>query len=179
MPNSKTLLKVVIYLALMGVMALPLFGFRVPKLLPSIWLLLIHEFSGIIFVGHTVFSNIWSMRVRQTQPPQTGVWARAFIRKMAFRITLPTTIITPLAGLMLIEDWGGLMAARWAYDAYLCFWLMAGISLWPDLIRLAVDEHAKAATHGMRGGLIRSMIALALTIYIIVVMVTKQAWISG
>ena len=80
---------------------------------------------------------------------------------------------------MLIEDWGGLVEARWAYDAYLCFWLMAGISLWPDLIRLAVDEHASEATHGMRGGLIRSMVALALTIYIIVVMVTKQAWISG
>lgn len=179
MPKSKTLLKVAIYLALMGIMALPLFGFRVPKLLPSIWLLLIHEFAGIIFVGHTVFSNIWSMRVRQTQPAQTGVWARAFIRKLAFRITLPTTIITPLAGLMLIEDWGGLMATGWAYDAYLCFWLMAGISLWPDLIRLFIDEHAESATHGMRGGLIRSMIALALTIYILVVMVTKQAWISG
>jgi hypothetical protein len=56
---------------------------------------------------------------------------------------------------------------------------MAGISLWPDLIRLFIDEHAESATHGMRGGLIRSMIALALTIYILVVMVTKQAWISG
>jgi hypothetical protein len=171
--------QIIIYLILMGVMALPLFGFRLPKLLPSVWLLLIHEFSGFIFVGHTVFSNIWSMRVRQTQPHETGVWARAFIRKMALRITLPTTIITPLAGLMLIEDWGGLMEARWAYDAYLCFWLMAGVSLWPDLIRLAVDTHANEATHGMKGGLIRSMIALALTIYIIVVMVTKQAWITG
>jgi len=179
MYSRNKILKVFIYLVLMGVMALPLFGFRVPKLLPSIWLLLIHEFSGFIFVGHTVFSNIWSMRVRQTQPPEVGVWARAFIRKMAFRITLPTTIITPLVGLMLIEDWGGLTQARWAYDAYLCFWLMAGISLWPDLIRLYIDDHAEEATHGMKGGLIRSMIALALTIYIIVVMVTKQAWITG
>ena len=178
MKQSKAI-KVAIYIVLMGIMALPLLGFRVPKLLPSIWLLLIHEFSGFIFVGHTVFSNIWSMRVRQTQAPEVGVWARAFIRKMAFRITLPTTIITPLAGLMLIEDWGGLEQAPWAYDAYLCFWLMAGISLWPDLIRLAVDKHANDATHGMVGGLVRSMIALALTIYIIVVMVTKQAWITG
>jgi hypothetical protein len=179
MTNYQKILKALIYLALMGVMALPLLGIRVPKLLPSIWLLLIHEFSGFIFVGHTVFSNIWSMRVRQTQPPEVGVWARAFIRKMAFRITLPTTIITPLAGVMLIEDWGGLMQARWAYDAYLCFWIMAGVSLWPDLIRLYIDDHAEEATHGMKGGLIRSMIALALTIYIIVVMVTKQAWITG
>ena len=171
--------KVGIYLLLMGTMALPLFGLRLPKMLPSIWLLLIHEFSGFIFVGHTVFSNIWSMRVRQTQSPEVGIWARAFIRKMALSITLPTTIITPLAGLMLIEDWGGLQAAPWAYDAYLCFWLMAGISLWPDLIRLAIDAHAQDATHGMRGGLIRSMVALVLTIYIIVCMITKQAFITG
>jgi hypothetical protein len=176
---KQNVIKLTIYILLMGTMALPLFGFRVPKLLPSIWLLLIHEFSGIIFIGHTVFSNIWSMRVRQTQPAATGIWARAFIRKLAFRITLPTTVITPLAGLMLIEDWGGLMQARWAYDAYLCFWIMAGVSLWPDLIRLAIDENAQEATHGMKGGLIRSMIALALTIYIVVVMVTKQAWITG
>jgi hypothetical protein len=177
--KTNNVTKISIYLVLMSVMALPLFGFRIPRLLPSIWLLLIHEFSGFIFVGHTVFSNIWCMRVRQTQAPEVGVWARAFIRKMAFRITLPTTIITPLAGLMLIEDWGGLMAAPWAYDAYLAFWLMAGISLWPDLIRLAIDEHAGEATHGMRSGLIRSMIALALTIYIIVCMVTKQGWVSS
>lgn len=179
MPAERKLIKLAIYVTLMVVMALPLFGYHVPKLLPSLWLLLIHEFSGIIFVGHTVFSNIWSMRVRQTQPPSVGVWARAFIRKLAFRITLPTTIITPLAGLMLIEDWGGLMQARWAYDAYLCFWIMAGISLWPDLIRLAIDKHAEEATHGMMGGLIRSMVALALTIYILIVMVTKQAWLTG
>jgi len=178
-PRIEKFIKAGIYLSLMSIMALPLFGWRVPKLLPSTALLLIHEFSGMIFVGHTVFSNIWSMRIRQTQPAPVGIWARGFIRKMALRITLPTTIITPLAGLMLIEDWGGLSNAPWAYDAYLCFWIMAGISLWPDLIRLAVDRHAADATHGMRGGLIRSMGALALTIYIIVCMVTKQAWITG
>lgn len=177
--RTDKIIKTGLYLLLMGVMALPLFGFRLPKLLPSVWLLLIHEFSGFAFVGHTIFSNIWSMRIRQTQSAEVGIWARAFIRKMAFCITLPTTIITPLAGLMLIEDWGGLNAAPWAYDAYLSFWLMAGISLWPDLIRLAIDDHAEEATHGMRGGLIRSMIALALTFYIIICMVTKQAFITG
>ena len=177
--NRDTILRTSIYVLLMGIMALPLFGVRVPKLLPSIWLLLIHEFSGIIFVGHTVFSNIWSMRIRQTQPRETGIWARAFIRRMALCISLPTTIITPLAGVMLIEVWGGLLQAAWAYDAYLCFWIMAGVSLWPDLIRLAIDSHAAEPTHGMKGGLVRSMIALALTIYILVVMITKQAWITG
>lgn len=171
--------KISIYLALMALMALPLFGYRLPKLLPSMWLLIIHEFAGIAFVGHTVFSNIWSMRIRQTQSDAVGIWARGFIRKMALTITLPTTIITPLAGLMLIEDWGGLRAAPWAYDAYLAFWLMAGVSLWPDLIRLAIDEHSSEPRHGMRGGLIRSMIALALTIYILVCMITKQAWLTG
>ena len=55
-------LKVGLYLFLVGVMALSLFGLRVPKLLPSVWLLVIHEFSGFAFVGHTVFSNIWCMR---------------------------------------------------------------------------------------------------------------------
>jgi len=72
-----------LYLLLMGIMALPLFGFRAPKLLPTIWLLVIHEFSAFLFVGHTVFSNIWSMRIRQTQPIETGIGARAFIRRLA------------------------------------------------------------------------------------------------
>ncbi|MBT8421827.1 MAG: hypothetical protein KJP03_01800 [Gammaproteobacteria bacterium] len=176
----KSFSKIAIYLFLMSVMALPLLSpdYRVPKLLPSIWLLLIHEFSGFAFVGHTIFSNIWSMRVRQTQSRETGIWARAMIRKMALSITLPTTIITPLAGLMLIEDWGGLHNAWWAWDAYLCFWIMAGLSLWPDLIRLFIDEHAAEPTHGMRGGGIRGVAVLPLVIYIIVCMVTKQAWIA-
>jgi hypothetical protein len=56
---------------------------------------------------------------------------------------------------------------------------MAGISLWPDLIRLAVDEHAKEPTHGMLGGATRGTIALVLTIYIIFCMITKQALITG
>jgi hypothetical protein len=168
-----------LYLLLMGIMALPLFGARVPKLLPSMWLLVIHEFSGFIFVGHTIFSNIWSMRVRQTMGTAAGIWARGFTRKLALGITLPTTIITPLAGLMLIEDWGGLKQAPWAYDAYFCFWLMAGISLWPDLIRLAIDEHASEPTHGMLGGGTRGMLALVLVVYIIFCMVTKKAVIFG
>ncbi len=118
------------------------------------------------------------MRVRQTQPRETGIWARAMIRRMALSITLPTTIIIPLAGVMLIEDWDGLLNAPWAYDAYLCFWIMAGISLWPDLIRLFIDKHAQEPTHGMKGGGIRGVAVLPLVAYIIVCMVTKQAWIS-
>ena len=177
--NTDRIVRSGLYVLLVGVMALPLFGLRIPKLLPSIWLLLIHEFAGFAFVGHTIFSNIWSMRVRQTQGRETGIWARAFIRKMALSITLPTTIMIPLAGIMLIEDWGGLGNAPWAYDAYLCFWLIAAISLWPDLIRLAKDDHASEPTHGMLGGGIRGMIALPLTFYIIFCMVTKQAWITG
>lgn len=176
---AKITIQVSLYLLLMSIMALPLFGVRVPKLLPSIWLLAIHEVSGFLFFGHTLFSNIWSMRVRQTQGLEAGIWARGFIRKLALTITLPTTIVTPLAGLMLIEDWGGLGNAPWAYDAYLSFWLMAGISLWPDLIRLAVDEHADEPTHGMLSGGLRGMVALALTGYIIFCMITKQALITG
>ncbi len=170
--------KLIIYLVLMSIMALPLFGIRVPKLLPSMWLLLIHEFAAFTFFGHTIFSNIWQMRVRQTQAAAVGIWARAFIRKLALSITLPTTVITPLAGVMLIEDWGGLLTAPWAYDAYLLFWIMAGISLWPDLIRLVIDRHADHPTKGMRGGGIRGMIVLPMVIYIIVCMITKKAWIS-
>lgn len=176
--HAERLIKPGIYVVLMTLMALPLFGFRVPKMLPSMWLLIIHEFAGFAFVGHTIFSNIWSMRVRQTQPRETGIWARAMIRRMALMITLPTTIIIPLAGLMLIEDWGGLLNAWWAWDAYLCFWIMAGVSLWPDLIRLFIDSHAEEPTHGMRGGGIRGTAVLPLVIYIIVCMITKQAWIA-
>ena len=178
-PLARRLIKAGIYLVLMGIMALPLFGVRVPKLLPSMWLLVIHEFSGFLFFGHTFFSNIWAMRVRQTQSRETGVWARAMLRRMAMGITLPTTIITPLAGVMLIEDWGGLYNAPWALDAYLMFWIMAGISLWPDIIRLAVDEHAEEPKHGMLSGGSRGIAALFITIYIIFVMITKRSFIFG
>ena len=75
-------IKVCLYFLLIFIMALPLFGFRLPKLLPSMWLLVIHEFSGFIFVGHTVFSNTWSMRIRQTQGIEAGIWARGFTHKL-------------------------------------------------------------------------------------------------
>lgn len=171
--------KIGIYLLFTTVMALPLFGYRLPRLLPYTGLLVIHEFAAFLFFGHTFFSNIWSMRIRQTQPVATGIWARAFIRRMALGITFPTTIIIPLAGLMLIEDWGGLANAPWAYDAYLAFWLVAAVSVFPDVIRLAVDEHAAEPTHGMLGGGVRGMIALVLTVYVIFCMITKQALITG
>lgn len=164
-----------LYLTLTALMSLPLFGFRIPKLLPSMWLLVIHEFAGFLFFGHTVFSNIWSMRIRQTQPQGTGIWARAFIRKLALSITFPTTIIIPIAGLMLIEDWGGLANAPWAWEAYFAFWLVAAISVFPDVIRLAVDEHKSEPTHGMFGGGLRGMIALVFVLYVMWCMITKDA----
>ena len=56
---------------------------------------------------------------------------------------------------------------------------MRPASMHRTLQQETIDEHSQEATHGMKSGLIRSMGALALTIYIIVCMVTKQGFITG
>ncbi len=164
-----------IYIVIMVVWALPLFfdWARVPQVFPYMGTLVVHEFAAFIFFGHTFFSNIWAMRLRMTQPEATGIWARAMLRKLAMGVTGTTSIIIPLAGLMLIETWGGLRNAAWAWDAYFTFWVMAGISLVPDVIRYARNRNADNVKHGMASGAIRGILALVLTVYILFVMITK------
>lgn len=168
-----------VYAAIMIVSALPLFGYRLPRLLPYMLLLVIHEFAAFLYFGHTFFSNVWAMSLRLTQPKETGVWARAFLRRLALGITGPTAVIIPLAGLMLIEDWGGLVATPWAWDGYFAFWIMAGISVVPDVIRYGRNRNAADPKHGMKSGGIRGMLALVLTIYILVCMIAKTSVFHG
>jgi hypothetical protein len=164
-----------VYAVIMVVSALPLFGLRIPQLLPYLPTLVVHEFAAFLFFGHTFFSNIWSMRIRQTQPTETGVWARAMLRKLALGVTGPTSVIIPLFGLMLVESWGGLLNAPWAWDAYFAFWWMAAVSIVPDVIRYGRNRNAANPQHGMKSGAIRGMTALFLTLYIMFVMVTKSS----
>ena len=164
----------------MAVSAVPLF---IDIQLPEIWsytaLLVIHEFSGFLFVGHTLFSNIWAMRIRMTQPTETGVWARGFLRKLALSVTFPTSIISPLAGLYLMAYLGGLRANPWAWDAYFAFWLMAGVSIVPDVIRYGRNRHSSDPRHGVMSGAIRGNFGTVMVIYILWCMITKQALIWG
>ena len=141
-----------VYGLIVVVSALPLFGFGIPRLLPYLPLLIIHEFAAFLYFGHTFFSNIWAMRIRLSQPPEIGIWARAFLRKLALSITGPTAVIIPLAGLMLVEDWGGLENTPWAWDAYFAFWIMAAISVVPDVIRYGRNRNAGDPRHGMKSG---------------------------
>jgi hypothetical protein len=165
-----------VWLLVAIVTALPLFyDIHIPLLLPYIPTLVIHEMSGFAFFGHTLFSNIWCMRVRQTQNYEAGYWANQMIRKMAIGITLPTSILTPLAGLMLIGHLGGLHNNPWAYEAYLCFWIMAVIQLIPDIIIVWRDKQREKPKHGMMGGALRGMASTFLTIYIIFCMASKQS----
>jgi hypothetical protein len=168
-----------IYVLIMAISALPLFGFRVPQMISSyMTLLVIHEASGFFFFGHTFFSNIWAMRIRMTQSAEVGIWARSFLRKMALGITGPTSVISPLAGLMLVESWGGLQAAPWAWDAYLAFWIMAAVSIVPDVIRYGRNRNSGDPRHGILSGAIRGNIGTVLTFYIIWCMITRQALIA-
>ncbi|MCC5794836.1 MAG: hypothetical protein JJT85_08890 [Chromatiales bacterium] len=168
-----------VYVLIMAVSALPLFGFYLPVQLPEgrgayVTTLVIHELAAFLFFGHTVFSNIWAMRLRLTQGPEIGVWARGFLRKLALGITFPTSVIIPLSGLLLIDrGFGGLSNTPWAWDAYLAFWVMAGVSLVPDIIRYGRNRNAGDARHGVVSGAVRGMIALVLTLYIILCMVAK------
>ena len=165
-----------VWFAIMAFSALPLFGYRVPQLWSSyMGLLVVHEASGFFFFGHTFFSNIWAMRIRLTQSREVGIWARGFLRKLALGVTAPTAIISPLAGLMLVENWGGLTNAPWAWDAYLAFWIMAGVSIVPDVIRYARNRNSADPRHGVLSGAIRGNIGTVMTFYIIWCMITKQA----
>ena len=167
-----------VYVVIMAVSAIPIFvEIRMPLILSQVSLLVIHEFSGFLFVGHTLFSNIWAMRIRMTQPVETGVWARGFLRKLALSVTFPTSIISPLAGLFLMEYYGGLMANPWAWNAYFAFWLMAGVSIVPDVIRYARNRHSSDPRHGVMSGAIRGNFGTVMVIYILWCMVTKGALI--
>ena len=168
-----------VWIAIMAVSALPLVGVRLPAMLPYLPLLIIHEFAAFAYVGHTLFSNIWSMRIRMTQPKETGVWARGMLRVMALTITGPTAVIVPVAGLQLVDYLGGFDPNPWAWDAYFAFWIMAGISIIPDVIRYARNRHADEPTHGMLSGAVRGMLALVLVIYILVCMIAKVSFIAG
>ncbi|MDJ0928487.1 MAG: hypothetical protein QNJ73_12690 [Gammaproteobacteria bacterium] len=168
-----------VYLLIMAVSALPLFGLRIPLVTPYIPTLIVHEFAAFGFVGHTFFSNIWSLRIRKNMPLEFGVWARSHMRILCLSITGPMAFITPFTGLMVVERWGGLAGAPWAWDAYLAFWLMCAISVVPDVIRYARNRHADEPMHGMLSGGLRAMIALVLTIYILITMIAKVSLTGG
>jgi hypothetical protein len=168
-----------VWAVIVAVSALPLVGLRVPAMLPYLPLLVIHEFAAFAYVGHTLFSNIWAMRIRMTQPRETGIWARGMLRVMALSITAPTAVIVPWAGLQLADHLGGLALNPWAWDAYFAFWVMAAISIIPDVIRYGRNRHADEPAHGMLSGGIRGMIALVLVVYILFCMVAKTSFIAG
>ena len=66
----------------MAVSGIPLFvDLQSPQTWNYIGWLVIHEFSGFLFVGHTFFSNIWAMLIRLKLGHEAGVWARGFLRK--------------------------------------------------------------------------------------------------
>ena len=168
-----------VYVLIMVVAALPLLGLRIPRIFPYVPTLVVHEFAAFAFVGHTFFSNIWSLRIRATQPREFGLWARGHMRIMCLSVTGPMAVITPVAGLMVVEEWGGLANAPWAWDSYLAFWIMAAISVVPDVIRYARNRNADKPMHGMINGGIRAMVATFLTFYIMVAMVAKVSVIAG
>ena len=177
--NPQKVIWFVVYVLIMAVAALPLFGLRIPLIFPYTPTLVIHEFAAFAFVGHTFFSNIWSLRIRSTQPLEFGIWARSHMRILCLSVTGPMAVITPLAGLMVVERFGGLGNAPWAWDSYLAFWIMAGISVVPDVIRYARNRNADKPMHGMINGGIRAMVATVLTFYIMIAMMAKISLIAG
>ena len=169
-----------VYVAVMGVSAIPIFvEVPFPQILDRVTLLVIHEFAGFLYVGHTFFSNIWAMRIRMTMGQEAGVWARGFLRKLALSITFPMSIITPGAGLFLMSYYGGLHNNPWAWEAYLAFWLMAAVSIVPDVIRYGRNRNAGDPRHGVISGAIRGNFGTLMVIWILWNMITKQAVFAG
>jgi hypothetical protein len=152
----------------------------IPRFMGYTATLVVHELSAFLYFGHTFFSNIWSLLIRKTQPVEVGIWARALLRKLCLGVTGPMAVTTPLFGLMLIDDWGGLTNVPWAWDAYFAFWLMAGFSVVPDVIRYARNRNAGNPMHGMLSGGIRGMLALVATLYILLYcMIAKGSLFHG
>jgi hypothetical protein len=170
-----------VWALIMVASALPMLGIvRIPRLFGYTTTLIIHELAAFLYFGHTFFSNIWSLLIRRTQPPAVGIWARALLRKLCLGVTAPTAVITPLFGVMLLEDWGGLISVPWAWDAYFAFWLMAGFSIVPDVIRYGRNRNAADAMHGMLSGGIRGMLALVAVLYILLYcMIAKGSLFAG
>jgi hypothetical protein len=182
--NKDKLIRYSLFFIVMALYTLPLpipfIGWDGIKVMPVpgldgyLFLLVIHEFSGFMFFGHTLFSNIWAMRVRTIGDRETGVMARGMLRIMALSITMPTSILTPLAGLMLVNKYfGGFENAPWALHAYVAFWIMAVQQLVPDIIRYAVDTHKDDPNRDVKQAAIRGIASTFLTFYIIWCMVTK------
>ena len=165
----------------MVVSALPMLGIvRIPRIFGYTTTLIIHELSAFLYFGHTFFSNIWSLLIRRTQPVEVGIWARALLRKLCLGVTGPMAVTTPLFGLMLIDDWGGLTSVPWAWDAYFTFWLMAGFSVVPDVIRYGRNRNAGNPMHGMMSGGVRGMLALVAVLYILLYcMIAKGSLFHG
>jgi hypothetical protein len=182
--NKDKLIRYSLFFIVMGLyslpMPIPLIGWEGVKVMPIpgldgyLFLLVVHEFSGFLFFGHTLFSNIWAMRVRSVGDHNTCVMARGMLRLMALSITMPTSILSPLAGLMLVNKYfGGFSNAPWALHAYVAFWIMAAQQLVPDIIRYAVDTHKGDPKRDVRQAAIRGIVSTFLTFYIIWCMVTK------
>ncbi|MGI9290170.1 MAG: hypothetical protein ACR2QG_02705 [Gammaproteobacteria bacterium] len=183
--NNDKIIRYSLFFIVMGLytlpMPIPLLGWDGVKIMPIpgldsyLFLLVVHEFSGFLFFGHTLFSNIWAMRVRQVGDHETGMMARGMLRIMALSITMPTSIITPLAGVMLVNKYfGGFENVPWALHAYVAFWLMAALQLVPDIIRYAVDTHKADPKRDVKQAAIRGIGSTFLTFYIIWCMVTKS-----
>ncbi|MBT8422562.1 MAG: hypothetical protein HKN56_11160 [Gammaproteobacteria bacterium] len=181
---SDKIIRYSLFFIVMGLYTLPLpiplIGWEGIKFMPPaifdhpILLLAVHEFSGFLFFGHTLFSNIWAMRVRMVGDQATGIMARSMLRVMALSITMPTSIISPLFGVWLLNGYfGGFEASPWALHAYVAFWLMAALQLVPDIIRYAVDTHKADPKRDVRGAALRGIGSTFLTFYIIWCMVTK------
>jgi len=170
-----------VWVLIMAVSALPLLGLvRIPRLFDYTPTLVVHELAAFLFFGHTFFSNIWALQIRITQPAPMGVWARSNLRLLCLSVTAPTSVIIPVFGLMLMEDWGGLLNVPWAWDAYFAFWLMAGFSIIPDVIRYARNRNADNPRHGVMSGGVRGMLALVATLYILMYcMVIKGSLFAG
>jgi hypothetical protein len=170
-----------VWAVIMAVSALPLLGVvRIPLLFDYKWTLVVHEMAAFLFFGHTFFSNIWALQIRFTQPAPMGVWARGNLRLLCLSVTGPTSVVIPLFGLMLMEEWGGLLNVPWAWDGYFAFWLMAGFSLVPDVIRYGRNRNAEDPRHGLMSGGVRGMLALVATLYILgYCMIIKGSLFAG
>jgi len=170
-----------VWVLVMVLSALPMLDLvTIPRFMGYTATLIVHEISAFLYFGHTFFSNIWSLLIRKTQPVEVGIWARALLRKLCLGVTGPTAVTTPLFGVMLIDDWGGLTNVPWAWDAYFVFWLMAGFSVVPDVIRYARNRNAGNPMHGMMSGGIRGMLALVATLYILLYcMIAKGSLFAG
>jgi len=128
--------------ALVGVIAAPA---RAQSGMPADahrFLVLVHIFAAILFMGNIVVSAMWMTRARRTGNTAVLHFASRTLMRADWLFTLPGGLLLVGSGLLTMGVWGGFGRAHWAEMGLALFlltfliWVVALIPLQKRMIQL-------------------------------------------